>query len=170
MSLSDDDLDAVTRRQRTSLDAQRFTFMPRQPAMASPSAATPSGSSSTFLLPILLPATSVASTDIETSPVILKELSAKPDGRSSSSGAAVLPPEIANADLAIAGEFSIHLVYANQTRLQLTARSSKRRRVSLHVNSRNSTKEWEARSAPGAAQGCHMSSPLSLSTASKGTV
>lgn len=111
MNRSDDELAETTRRLRTSLDAQRFTFTLKQPVLSTPSTATAAASTaSTFLLPILLPSSSARpgnsnSSSIETQPLKLQELSGKPDARSSNSAAALLPQEIANADLAIAGAF-----------------------------------------------------------------
>jgi hypothetical protein len=70
--------------------------------MASPPSATATATT-TFLLPILVPTPVVRQTDVQTQPFQLKELAGKPDVRSASSAAALLPQEIANADLSIAG-------------------------------------------------------------------
>jgi hypothetical protein len=64
---------------------------------------TASTNSTTFLLPILLPATAVPQANALTQPFLLKELSGQADGRPSSSATPYVPQEIANADLAIAG-------------------------------------------------------------------
>jgi hypothetical protein len=107
MSRSDDELaeTTTTRRQRTSLDAQRFTFTPRLPSTATTASTTTSTTmaTSTFLLPILHPTPVVRQTDVQTQPFQLKELAGIPDLRSASSAAALLPQEIANADLSLAG-------------------------------------------------------------------
>lgn len=104
MNLSDDELDAKIRQPRASLDAQRFSMMPKQAPLASP--ALFSTSSTTFLLPILLPASAVTQRNTETQKIVLKELSGRGDNRSSAPATAVLPPDIASADLYIAGTSS----------------------------------------------------------------
>lgn len=101
MTLTDDELDAENRRPRPSLDAQRYDFTTKMSQIISP--ANASATSSTFLLPILLPATAVPQANADTQPFLLKELSGQADGRPSSSATPYVPKEIANADLAIAG-------------------------------------------------------------------
>jgi hypothetical protein len=104
MSRSDDELAETTRRLRTSLDAQRFTFTPRQPQTTTGAGtAAAATATSTFLLPILVPTNVVSQDEVQTQPFQLKELSGKSDVRPASSAAALLPQEIANADLSIAG-------------------------------------------------------------------
>jgi hypothetical protein len=107
MSRSDDELAETTRRARTSLDAQRFTFTPRLPsttaATTMTATTTMATATSTFLLPILHPTPVVRQTDVQTQPFQLKELAGTSDVRSASSAAALLPQEIANADLSLAG-------------------------------------------------------------------
>lgn len=102
MNLSDDELDVTIRQPRASLDAQRFNMMPRQAPLASPTAF--GASSTTFLLPILLPASAVAQRNTNTRKIVLRELSGRGDSRSSAPATAVLPPDIASADLYIAGK------------------------------------------------------------------
>lgn len=97
----DDERDDEKRRSRISLDAQRYNFTPKMSPITSP--ASGSSSSTTFLLPILLPTAAVPQANVDTQPFLLKELSGGPDARPSSSATPYIPQEIANADLAIAG-------------------------------------------------------------------
>lgn len=111
----DDEQDDDRRRSRVSLDAQRYTLTIKMSPITSPTA-TASGnatsssgntpattSSTTFLLPLLRPASSVTQANAETRPFSLNQLSGGPDARQSSSSATpFIPLEIANADLAMA--------------------------------------------------------------------
>jgi len=103
----DDERDDDKRRSRISLDAQRYNFTKMTP-ITSPTAA--STSSTTFLLPILLPAATVIQPDADTQPFLLKELSGNPEARQSSSATPYIPQDLANADLAIAGRSTVQFV------------------------------------------------------------
>ncbi|KAG8827377.1 hypothetical protein FRC19_003526 [Serendipita sp. 401] len=100
MNMSDDELDAEPRRPRASLDAQRYTYVPKKTPTISPTA-----SATTYLLPILLAGRSVGDAGAQTQPISLQGFSGNNETRRSSSIAS-LPQEIANADLAIATDRS----------------------------------------------------------------
>ncbi|KAG8830804.1 hypothetical protein FRC17_004224 [Serendipita sp. 399] len=98
--MSDDELDAEPRRPRASLDAQRYTYIPRKNPISSPTA-----SAATYLLPILLPGRNVSDASAQTQSISLQGFSGNNETRRPSAIAS-LPQEITNADLSIANDRS----------------------------------------------------------------